>query len=169
MEHAWILVGMMGAGKSSVGRALAEVSGREFKDTDQMLQNRFGRSISNVFDLYGEPTFREHESSVLRTLEPGNYVLSTGGGIVTREENWAEMKRLGKTIFLDCTPAMLIDRLGQSKKKRPLLAGEDWQEKLTALLNQRLPLYRQADVTIRLDDFDVVGAAEHLYQELVRS
>jgi len=131
-----------------------------------MLQNRFGRSISHIFDLYGEPTFRDHESSVLRSLEPGPFVLSTGGGIVMREDNWSEMRRLGKTVYLECTPEMLIDRLTTSKKKRPLLAGEDWEEKLREILATRIPLYRQADITIALDQYDVESAASYLYDHL---
>ena len=78
MERCWILVGMMGAGKTSVGRALAERSGRPFRDTDLMLQTRFGRPVSQIFRVYGESTFRDHETSILRSLEPEACILSTG-------------------------------------------------------------------------------------------
>src|SRR5437868_3400733 len=100
MERTWVLVGMMGAGKSAVGRALAGLAAREFVDTDQLLQNRFGRPVSQIFQHYGEETFRDHETNILRGLAPGRFVLSTGGGIVLREANWLEMRRLGVVIYL---------------------------------------------------------------------
>src|SRR5690349_9779443 len=108
MERCWILLGMMGAGKSAVGRALAELSGREFVDTDLLLQQRLGRPISQLFAVYGEDAFRDHETSILRSLEPLPVVLATGGGIVVREENWSELRRLGTTIYLRATPETII-------------------------------------------------------------
>jgi len=147
---------MMGAGKSSVGRALSELGGREFWDTDLMLQNRLGRPISQIFQVYGEDAFRDHETSILRSLEPGDAVISTGGGIVLRDANWEEMRRLGTTIYLEASPETLIARLESSKKKRPLLQVEEWPERLRELLGKREPLYKQADVTVLLDGLDVV-------------
>src|SRR5580658_4293007 len=126
MNRCWILVGMMGAGKSSIGRLLAESTGRSFVDTDLILQQRLGRPISQIFQIYGEEAFRDHETSVLKGLEPSMSVISTGGGIVLRDENWAEFNRLGQTIFLDASIETLIGRLAVSKKKRPLLQVEDW-------------------------------------------
>lgn len=160
MDRCWILLGMMGAGKSSVGRALAELSGRRFADTDLMLQCRLGRPIPQIFQIYGEPTFRDHESSILRSLQPEPIVLATGGGIVLRDENWAEMRRLGTTVFLDASPETLEERLAISKKKRPLLQVEEWSDKLRSMLDQRLPLYRQADLVVEVDGIDLDVAAE---------
>ena len=116
MERCWILLGMMGAGKSSVGRALAELSGREFVDTDILLQHRFGRPVHQIFEVYGEDAFRHHETSVLRSLEPSSIVLATGGGIVTRESNWSELGRLGATIYLNAGLSTLLSRLEASKE-----------------------------------------------------
>ncbi len=146
-KRDWILVGMMGAGKSTVGRELARLSERNFADTDSLLQNRFGRSISQIFDVYGEATFRDHEHSILKGLEPEGRVLATGGGIVLREDNWEELRRLGTTIFLETPIETLIERLAVSRKKRPLLEREDWQEALRDLYSRREPLYRKADHT----------------------
>lgn len=157
---------MMGAGKSSVGRALAELSGREFLDTDLMLQNRLGRPIPQIFHVYGEDAFRDHETSILRSLEPKAAILSTGGGIVLREANWAEMRRLGLIIYLKSTPETLINRLEVSKKKRPLLQVEEWPDRVRDLLELRAPLYEQADVTIELDSQDVQTGARFILDKL---
>lgn len=151
---------MMGAGKSSIGRALAELSGRQFVDTDQLLQQRLGRPIPQIFQIYGEETFRAHETSILRCLEPTPVVLATGGGIVTRPENWPELRRLGLTVFLDATPETLKDRLARSKKRRPLLQTEEWESRIDELLLDRLPLYRQADITVPVDDVDLEDGAQ---------
>jgi shikimate kinase len=166
MNGCWILLGMMGAGKSTVGKALAALDDREFLDTDAILQARLGRPIAQIFQIYGEDTFRDHETSVLRGLEPSRCVLSTGGGIVLRPENWTEMRRLGTTVFLDCEPETLIDRLERSKRKRPLLLTENWQDRLRKLLEQRLPLYRQADIVIPMDDVEIEAAAVRVHETL---
>lgn len=150
---------MMGAGKSSVGRALADLSEREFLDTDLMLQNRLGRPIPQIFQVYGEDCFRDHETSLLRSLEPSASILSTGGGIVLREENWVEMRRLGITIFLDTPDEILIQRLEQSKKRRPLLEAEDWKDRVQKILSFRRPLYERADVRVPIVDEDIEHAA----------
>jgi shikimate kinase len=159
MDRAWILVGMMGAGKTSVGRLLAEATGREHVDTDHLLQHRLGRPIPLLFKIYGESTFREHETSILRGLEPSNYVISTGGGIVLKEANWTEMHRLGTVIYLKASIEDLLERLEASQKKRPLLQTEDWQERLVSILDQRRPLYEQADVTVDITGFTAQEAA----------
>jgi shikimate kinase len=160
MSRAWILVGMMGAGKSSVGRSLAELSNREFQDTDQLIQNRFGRPVSQIFQLYGEETFRAHETSVLTSLEPSTLVLATGGGIVMREENWTQLRRIGITCFLRASLDVLCERLELSKKKRPLLEVDNWQHRIQELLEHRLPLYEKADFVLDVTSHDVDATAE---------
>ncbi|AIE85781.1 shikimate kinase [Fimbriimonas ginsengisoli] len=167
MDRCWILLGMMGAGKSSIGRALAELSGREFLDTDLLMQTRLGRPIPQIFQIYGESTFRDHETSILRSLEPHAAVLATGGGIVLREENWKELRRLGITIFLDASVETITDRLARSKKKRPLLQVEDWPERVESLLEQRRELYRRADITVAVDDVDLELGAQRVYDALL--
>lgn len=163
MSNAWVLVGMMGVGKSAVGRALAALSDREFRDTDILLQNLLGKSVAQIFEVYGEAAFRDHEHAALRRLEPGPYVLSTGGGIVMREDNWDEMRRLGTTIYLQAEPETLVRRLSESKKKRPLLLGDEWEQRLMDLLASRQPLYAKADFHISVDgqEIDEVAAAVH--------
>ncbi len=156
----------MGAGKSSIGRALAELSDRQFIDTDLILQQRLGRPISQIFQIYGEQAFRDHESSVIRNLEPCASVLSTGGGIVLRDENWTEFKRLGTTVFLDASVQTLVGRLAISKKKRPLLETDDWEARVEQLLETRVDLYRRADVTVRMDGVDLSIGAERVLEAI---
>jgi len=164
MDRYWILLGMMGAGKSSIGRSLADLAERDFLDTDTLLQVRLGRPIPQIFAIYGESTFRDHETSILRNLDPGPAVLATGGGIVSRPENWTEMRRLGTTIFLDASLETLIARLAKSKKKRPLLEVPDWEQQLESLLERRRPLYREADIVVSVDDVELEVAAQRVFE-----
>lgn len=157
-----VLLGMMGSGKSTVGRALATRLNVPFRDTDQLLEYRLGRHIPQIFQLYGEDAFRSHETSVLRGLEPLDSVTATGGGIVLREENWPELRRLGTTVFLNAYPEVLIKRLDQSSRKRPLLAQDDWESKLRELLAKRLPLYLQADITVDVKDEEIESVVEEI-------
>lgn len=157
---------MMGAGKSSVGRALAELSEREFIDTDLILQHRLGRPIPQIFQIYGEDAFRDHETSVLRSIDPKPAVLSTGGGIVMRNANWVEMNRIGITIYLRSSFETLVSRLEASKKRRPLLELDEWKERVHELLRLREPLYEKADLTVNLENLDVPSAAARVLEAL---
>jgi shikimate kinase len=151
---------MMGAGKSAVGRALADLSGRTFHDTDLLLQNRLGRPIAQIFELYGEQAFRDHETKLLSDMEPGSTILATGGGIIIREENWLHLQRLGHTIYLKAEFTTLRDRLAKSRKRRPLLETEQWEERLEQLLEARLHLYRRADFAVEVDGLEIEEAAQ---------
>ena len=162
MSQSWILVGMMGAGKTSVGRRLAEISDREFLDTDRMIQARLGRPIAQIFSLYGEAAFRDHETAVIRSLAAGPTVISTGGGVIIREENRKLLQQLGPTVYLKSKPENIKARLQASKKKRPLLDREDWEETFDAILASREPLYSQADHTVDVDEMEVEEAAHYL-------
>jgi len=150
---------MMGSGKSSVGRTLSELTGRPFLDTDLLLQNKLGRTIPQIFQIYGEDAFRDHENSILRSLEPAGAVLATGGGIVCQEANWEELRRLGTTIYLRASFATLLERLESSKKKRPLLATESWTDRLSSLLDARRALYERADMIVDVDGLSLEDAA----------
>lgn len=166
MEKSWILVGMMGAGKSAIGRSLATLSGRTHVDTDLLLQRRLGRPIPQLFRIYGEQAFRDHETSILRGLEPAKSVISTGGGIVLRPANWTELRRLGMTIFVKVEASELIARLATSKKKRPLLQVEEWQGKVVEIYEQRMHLYTQADLIVEISGMDIESAARLVKQRI---
>lgn len=155
---------MMGVGKSAVGRELAVRTGREFLDTDQILQSKLGRPVNQLFQIYGEDAFRDHETALLKNLEPTGAILSTGGGIVIREENWTELRRLGTVLYLKAGDQELIRRLTNSKKRRPLLEVENWEERLSVLLSQRESMYQKADLVVDLDGEGIEGAAEKVFQ-----
>lgn len=157
-----ILLGMMGCGKSTVGRLLADALGVPFRDTDQILEYRLGRMIPQIFELYGEDAFRHHETSVLRGLDVEGGVLATGGGIVLKDENWVEFSRLGVTVFLDVKPERLIERLSASGRKRPLLSSEDWEERLRSIYAARRPLYERADFRVEIDQDEMETVAERV-------
>lgn len=166
MDGFWILVGMMGAGKSTVGRALASLAEVKFQDTDSLLERRFGRQVSSIFKIYGEEAFRAHETSVLEALDRQPGVLATGGGVVMREQNWAQFRRLGKTIFLDVPPEQLKERLAKSKKRRPLLEHEDWRDRFDAIYSARLGVYAQADVRFSVNAEQLETCAKLLFDRL---
>ena len=144
------MVGMMGSGKTTVGRTLAALLDVPFKDTDKMLQYKLGRPIHQLFHFYGEDTFRQHETRMLQDLEIEDCVLSTGGGTVLREENWTELRRLGKTVFLDVDVNVLKKRLETAKKRRPLLETAEWKDKVSELIDERRELYQKSDIHLRL-------------------
>lgn len=153
---------MMGAGKSTIGKSLAEKTSRQFVDTDKLIEKRLGRSIPQIFKLYGEQAFRDHESAVIRELEPSLIVVATGGGAIQRDENWDHLQSIGKTIYLRSQPEELIQRLETSKKKRPLLNTENWEERLKTLLDSRKDRYESAQIVLDVDGLDQNEVVERI-------
>ena len=143
------LVGMMGTGKSAVGRPLAAALGYRFLDADTSVERVAGRSIPELFDQVGEPGFRDLETAVLGQIASWHsLVVATGGGVVTRPENWGHMQQ-GVVVWLDAPPELLLRRLAADPTPRPLLQTADPETQLTSLLSQRQRLYAQADLHIR--------------------
>ena len=141
---AIVLIGFMGAGKSSVGRMLARMTGLPRFDTDEMIAARFGRTISQIFENYGEESFREAETETLRELSgKGRAIIVTGGGIVIRPENAELLRQLGTVVLLAADEQTLFGRISR-RTNRPLLRTENPRATVTALLEKRLPLYRAA-------------------------
>jgi shikimate kinase len=142
------LIGMMGAGKSTVGRLLSARLDYQFFDTDQVIEQATQQTISDIFAVEGEEGFRQVETQVLEQLASyRRLVVATGGGIVTRRENWGHLQH-GIVIWLDVPLAQLVDRLAAESAQRPLLQDEDLGSKLDSLLAQRADLYAQADLRI---------------------
>ena len=151
------LVGMMGAGKSAVGRPLAEALGYRFLDADQVLEQAAGRAIPAIFETDGEEGFRELETAVLdRITGWHSLVVATGGGVVTRPVNWGHLRQ-GVVIWLDAPSELLLTRLQADPTPRPLLATEEPAARLEALLESRRPLYAQADLRVEQQAGDDPG------------
>lgn len=138
------LVGMMGAGKTTIGRALAQRLRRPFVDTDRVLVERTGVPIATIFEIEGEPGFRRRESALLAEMarEPGR-VVATGGGIVLDPANREVMRTHGTVLYLRARLDSLWERV-RHDTTRPLLATEQPREKLAQLMEERDPLYRDA-------------------------
>ena len=146
---AIVLIGFMGAGKSSVGRALARITGLPRFDTDEIVAARFGLTIAEIFEKHGEEKFREAEMETLRTLRgKGAAIIVTGGGMVLRPENREALRELGSVIYLSADEATLFARISR-RSTRPLLRTENPRRTISELLGPRLPLYREvADTEI---------------------
>lgn len=141
------LVGMMGAGKTTIGRGLARLLDREFLDLDHEIEARCGVRVAHIFDIEGEEGFRKREQSVLEdcSVRP-DVVLATGGGAVLAPENRQVLKSRGFVVYLRATPEELYRRVARDRN-RPLLQTADPQARIRELLTLREPLYEEvADV-----------------------
>ena len=145
---------MMGTGKSAVGRPLAQSLGYRFLDADGAIEQVAGRTIPEIFASDGEAGFRDLETAVLGQIAGWHsLVVATGGGVVTRPENWGHMRQ-GVVVWLDAPPSLLLERLRRDPTPRPLLEAVDPTARLGELLGQRQPLYGQADLRIQQDGAD---------------
>jgi 3-dehydroquinate synthase len=163
-----VLVGFMGAGKSTVARELHRLGGLTVVDLDELIVSRSGRSIPEIFHEEGEQGFRNRESEALKSLSGcRGTVIATGGGVVGREENWAVMRALGKVVYLRAGWPTLQSRLADGEG-RPLADGGDW-ERVEALWRRRLPLYGQADLAIDTAGLEAPQVARQILQRLGRT
>ncbi len=146
------LVGLMGVGKSSVGRRLANALDLPFKDADVEIEAAAGRSIPDIFAEMGEPAFREGERRVItRLLENPPHVLATGGGAFMNDETRALIKERSISVWLKADLDVLVRRVSR-KDSRPLLSGKDPLAVLTELAEKRYPVYAQADIMVETGD-----------------
>ena len=145
-----VLIGMMGAGKSSVGRCLQQRTGLVRLDTDDMIAAEFGISISEIFEKHGEASFRDAETNVLSKLAPARpAIIVTGGGIVLRPQNVELLKNLGTMVWLMADKSVLFERASR-RNTRPLLQNEDPRATFSELFRKREPLYAAA-ANLRID------------------
>ena len=160
------LVGMMGSGKSTAGRHLADLLGYRFLDADTSIEQVAGRSIPDLFASEGESGFRALEAAVLNQIASWHsLVVATGGGVVTRPENWGQLHQ-GVVIWLDAPDALLLERLSSDPTPRPLLQADDPAARLATLLAERRPLYAQADLHIRQDGRPADQVASQILEAL---
>ena len=144
-----VLIGMMGAGKSSVGRCLHRRTGLALHDTDEIVASKFGMSIPEIFAEHGEKKFREAETEALRRARPEEQtILITGGGIVLRKENVEMLRSHGVIVWLDGDEQTLFVRASR-KQNRPLLHTKNPRKAFSQILGARWPLYANiADIRI---------------------
>ena len=160
------LVGMMGSGKTSTGRPLAERLGYGFVDADAVIEQAAGCSIPQIFDSDGETGFRAIETQVLSAIsQRHSLVVATGGGVVTRPENWGLLHH-GIVIWLDVGRQQLLERLRADDTARPLLQQLDPVAALDALLAERRPLYAEADLTVVIQNETPEQVADGVLQLL---
>lgn len=160
-----ILIGFMGSGKTSCGKALAEISNMEFADTDEMIERQQNMSITDIFSKYGEAYFRKLETQLITELLGKKVgVLSVGGGLAVTKGNDLLLKKLGKVIYLKAGKDILVKRL-KDDTSRPLLKGGNLEEKIADLMSKREAAYiKAADIIIETDGLSVLEVAEKVLE-----
>ncbi|MGE0212367.1 MAG: shikimate kinase [Parvibaculaceae bacterium] len=143
-----VLVGLMGAGKSTVGRRLAHRLSIPFIDADAEIEAAAAKTIAEIFADHGEPFFREGERKVIaRLLEAGPQVLATGGGAFMNSETRENIRRNGISVWLRAGLPLLMKRV-RKRQTRPLLFGDDPEGVMQRLMDERHPIYAEADITV---------------------
>jgi shikimate kinase len=151
-DRTIVLVGLMGAGKTSIGRRLAEKMNLHFVDADHEIERAAGKSIPDIFAEHGEAHFRDGERKVIaRLLENGKQVLATGGGAFMNEDTRSAIKQHAISIWLKADLQLLLKRVGK-RGGRPLLENNDPAEVLQSLIDKRYPVYAEADITVESAD-----------------
>lgn len=147
-----VLVGLMGAGKTSVGRRLAEKLGIPFVDADHEIEAAAGKSIKEIFADHGEAYFREGERRVIqRLIGNGAQVLATGGGAYINDETRARIQEHGISVWLRASLPLLMKRVGK-RNDRPLLMADDPEAVMRGLMEKRYPVYALADIMVESRD-----------------
>jgi shikimate kinase len=161
-----VLIGMMGAGKSSVGKALAEILCVPFCDADNEIIAISNCSIAQIFADYGEDEFRRIERQVIaRLLKTGTGVLSVGGGAFMDDETRMRIKESALSVWLKVDRAILLSRVLRHGE-RPLLKEGDPREKMMRLLDEREPVYAEADLVVDCDDRPVIHTAKRVAEAI---
>lgn len=153
-----ILIGFMGVGKTSVGKKLAEKLNLKFIDTDYEIEKSENKTISQIFEDYGERYFRTLETKVLKNaLKEENIIISTGGGIITNKENYEILKNEKNVIFLDASTKTIINHLCNETNKRPLLKdSKNLISKIEELLSIRYEKYKEvSDILIEVNNKNI--------------
>ena len=161
-----VLIGLMGAGKSSVGRRLAKVLDLPFVDADEEVERAAGCSIEDIFRLYGETAFRDGEERVIaRLLESGPQVLATGGGAFMNPRTRTQIGKAALSIWLRADLDLLVRRTAR-RGGRPLLAHGNPRETLERLIKERYPVYAEADITIDTTDENIETMVDRILAAL---
>ena len=160
------LIGMMGAGKTSIGRRLASRLHVTFRDADEEIEHAAGCTIPEIFQRYGEPAFRDCERKVIsRLLEEPPHILATGGGAFMDAESRARIKEMALSIWIKAPVDVLLARVAR-KDNRPLLKTGDPREVLERLLKERGPFYAEAELTVESDNRPHADAVDRIVSAL---
>ena len=166
-----MLIGYMGAGKTTVGKALAKKLQMQFYDLDWYIEERFRQKISDLFAQKGEDGFRLIEQKMLHEVaEFENVVLALGGGTPCFFDNMDYLNRCGTTIFLDASPQTVVQHLRISHTVRPLLKdkqGDELLEHIARQLSERMPYYQQAQLTVNVDILDNFDKIDQLTDNII--
>ena len=164
MKKNIVLIGLMGSGKTTLGKCIAEKSGMEFVDTDELIIQKAGKPISKIFEDEGELIFRDLESEAVKEAsEKEGAVISTGGGAVLREENIENLQKTGVLFYLQASPETLYERV-KDDDSRPLLRGDDPVNILRRILSARSPYYGQADFTVNTEALSPEQASDRIIE-----
>ncbi|TIX52017.1 shikimate kinase [Alteraurantiacibacter aquimixticola] len=151
IDRPLVLVGMMGVGKSTIGRKLAQMLSLPFHDADDAIVEAAQMEIAEIFDQFGEAYFRDGERRVIaRLLDGGKSVIATGGGAFVQDETREAIRKKALTIWLDSDVDTLVERVSRNDK-RPLLRGGNVREKVEAMKAEREPFYSQAQIHVMSD------------------
>lgn len=152
IDKSIVLVGIMGVGKSSVGKRLADKLELDFTDIDEEIEKREGMKVSDIFAQKGEEYFRKVEKEVIRDeLKKVPHVIATGGGAFVNDETRALIKQNGTSVWLRAKLEMILERVSRHDT-RPLLAKGDKKEILKKLIEERTPYYEEADLIVDSDN-----------------
>ncbi len=161
-----VLCGFMATGKTSVGKRLAALLGRDFVDLDSLIETGAGMSIPQIFASLGEPVFRAMEARMVRRVaRRAGCVVAAGGGTIVDEKNLRELKRRGVIITLAANMETILARVG-STDGRPLLSGENKAERIRNLMEQRQQAYAKADMVIDTTSMSIDEVARHIIDRL---
>ncbi|RMF92462.1 MAG: shikimate kinase [Candidatus Schekmanbacteria bacterium] len=161
-----VLTGFMGTGKSAVGKVLAEKLSFKIIDTDAMIEEKAGTSISEIFRTKGEAVFREYEEKVIEEIAGSrNSVVITGGGAVIKEKNIENLRKCGKIVCLKATPEEIYNRV-KYETHRPLLQVENPIDRIKELLNAREEFYKKADFSIDTTGLKIEEVADKVIETL---
>ena len=161
------LIGFMGAGKTAVARTLEEITKRSRFDTDDLIVEREGKSISEIFEEKGEDYFRSVEREVVSSLtNQESRIVACGGGVIKSEENVKELKRGGRVVFLYASPETGLERVLRNDR-RPLLEGKKNLSDIKAMMDERMPLYEKAyDIRIDVDGKSLEEIAKEIIEKV---
>lgn len=167
-----VLTGYRCCGKSSVGRYIAQKTGRKFIDTDDLIEKKAGIKIEEIIANYGWEYFRKLEKDAVREISnEDNIIIATGGGVVTNDENVFNLRKNGFVVWLDGDADIIRDRMSMDEEKksnvRPSLTGENPADEIAAVMAAREPLYEQAsDMKIDTSRLSIAEAAEQIIEEI---